>query len=330
MDKINLISLAQEIIDGRRLNKNDGLSFFIDCNLEELGSGADMIRKHFRGDKVDLCTIINGKSGKCGENCKFCAQSAHHNTKCDVYDLLDEDSIVNEARSNQNEGVDRFAIVTAGRSPKAEDFERIVKCYSRMKKELSLDLCTSLGFLTLEQFQALKAAGVSSIHCNIETSRRFFPEICTSHTFDDKLENIKRAKSAGLHVCSGGIIGMGETWEDRIDMALTLSELGIASIPINALTPIPGTPLEKNRILTEEEILRTIAIFRFINPRTNIRLAAGRVLMKGTGERAFHFGASATITGNMLTTSGSTIEGDKKMLTEMGRDITPKYAVKGC
>ena len=148
--------------------------------------------------------------------------------------------------------------------------------------------------------------------------------------FYDKLENIKRAKSAGLHVCSGGIIGMGETWEDRIDMALTLSELGIASIPINALTPIPGTPLEKNRILTEEEILRTIAIFRFINPRTNIRLAAGRVLMKGTGERAFHFGASATITGNMLTTSGSTIEGDKKMLTEMGRDITPKYAVKGC
>ncbi|WP_281086098.1 biotin synthase BioB [Eubacterium ruminantium] len=317
----NLIELAKEIIGGRRLNKDNDLSFFITCNLEELGKGADMIREHFSGAKVDLCTIINGKSGKCSENCKFCAQSAHNDTNCEVYDLLDEDRIVEEARSNQEEGVDRFAIVTAGRSPKPEDFERIIKCYKRMSKELTLDLCTSLGFLTLEQFKELRAAGVTSYHNNIETSRRFFPQICTSHSFDDKIENIKRAKAAGLYVCSGGIIGMGETWEDRIDMALTLSELGISSIPINSLTPIPGTPLHNNRILTEEEILRTIAIFKYINPTSNIRLAAGRVLMKGNGENAFHFGAAATITGNMLTTSGSTIKYDRKMLKEMGREV---------
>ena len=320
----NLNELAFQIIGGKRLTRVDDLSFFKTCDLGELTSAADKIREHFMGENVDLCTIINGRSGKCGENCKFCAQSAHNHTGCTEYSFLDEEKIIAEARSNQKEGVNRFAIVTAGRALSGEDFEKAIHVYERMKKELKINLCASMGFITQEQFKRLKKAGVTSYHHNIETSRRNFPNICTSHTYEMKIETIKIAQEEGLCVCSGGIIGMGETFEDRIDMALSLSELGIRSIPINALMAIPGTPFEKNAPLTEEEILRTIAMFRFINPEANIRLAAGRKLLSQNGKLAFESGASATITGNMLTTSGSTIQGDIKMLSEMGRTVKAK------
>lgn len=322
---MDIKQLALEIINGRRLSEKDDLSFFIDCDLQELCIGADKIRRHFRGDKVDLCTIINGRSGRCSEDCKYCAQSAHHHTNCEVYDFLDEDRIVSEALANESEGVDRFSIVTSGRKLCGEEFEKAISAYKRMNQECRLSLCASHGFLTSEQFRRLRAAGVKSYHSNIETSRRYFPYICTTHTFDDKLENIRRAQAEGLSVCSGGIIGMGETWEDRIDMAVTLSKLNVASIPINALMPIPGTPLEHLEQLSADDILRTIALFRYINPESNIRLAAGRALLYNNGETAFSSGASATITGNMLTTSGSTIAGDKEMLTKLGRKITPDY-----
>lgn len=323
---MDTIKLAKEIISGRRITKEDDfLSEFITTDLDALKKGADMIRKALVGDKVDLCTIINGRSGKCGENCKFCAQSAHYHTSCEVYDLLDEDTIVNQAKANEAEGVDRFAIVCSGHHPSDSDFEKIIHAFERMNKECRLELCTSLGFLTSEQFRRLRLAGVTSIHNNIETSRRFFPHICTTHTFDEKIENIKRAQAEGLYVCSGGIIGMGETWEDRIDMAITLSELNISSIPINSLMPIPGTPLCDNERLTENDIIRTIAIFRYINPTSGIRLAGGRALMKGDGRETFVSGASASITGNMLTTCGSTIKSDQAMLKELGRDIKPVW-----
>ena len=316
---INLNELADDIVKGKRFGRTDDLSFFKTCDISELTKAADKIRAHFKGDRVDLCTIINGRSGKCGENCKFCAQSAHNHTGCEEYSFLDEEKIISEAKSNQNEGVNRFAIVTAGRALTGEDFEKALHVYERMNKELSINLCASMGFINREQFKRLRKAGVTSYHHNIETSRRNFPNICTSHSYDMKIETIKIAQEEGLCVCSGGIIGMGETFEDRIDMALSLHELGIRSIPINALMAIPGTPFEKNTPLTEEEILRTLAMFRFINPEANIRLAAGRKLLSKNGKKAFESGCSATITGNMLTTSGSTIQGDIKMLREMGR-----------
>ena len=217
------------------------------------------------------------------------------------------------------EGVNRFAIVNSGWGPTDEEFEKLIDIYTRLSKALPISLCASLGFLTAEQFQRLYAAGVRRYHNNIETSRRFFPDICTTHLFEDKLENIRRAQSAGLVVCSGGIIGMGETMDDRIDMALTLSELGIRSIPINVLIPIRNTPLENLPILSEEEILRTVSIFKFINPEADIRLAAGRRLISGNGEAAYKSGASAAITGNMLTTTGSTIKNDTALLKNIGR-----------
>lgn len=318
---MDIAKLTDEIIAGRRLNKNDDLNDFITVDLERFSQGADKLRKAFIGNKVDLCTIINGKSGKCGENCKFCAQSAHNPTSCEVYSLLDFDSIYKEAKSNQDEGVDRFAIVTSGKSPSKEDFEKLLEIYRKLHKKLSISLCASLGFLTQEQFERLYEAGVRSYHNNIETSRNYFPQICTTHTFEDKIANIKRAQKAGLFVCSGGIIGMGETFNDRIDMALTLSELGIKSIPINALIPIPNTPLGNLKQLSESEILRTVAIFRFINPEAHIRIAAGRLLVANNGRALFEKGASATITGNMLTTTGSTIQSDRSMFMAMGREI---------
>lgn len=325
---MDVLQLAKEIIDGKRLTRDDNVQELLTCNLDELYEGADKIREYYIGDKVDLCSIISGKSGKCGENCKFCAQAACHNTNCNVYDLLDTETIVSEAKANENEGVDRFAIVNSGHGPLPKDFEKIIHIYEVMKEECRIELCASLGFLTSEQFHRLHMAGVTSYHNNIETSRNYFPNICTSHTFDDKIANIKRAIAEGLNVCSGGIIGMGESWQDRIDMAFDLNELGIKSIPVNSLMPIKGTPFANLPRLTEEDILRTIAIFRYINPEADIRLAGGRALMSENGRKSFISGASASITGNMLTTSGSTIASDRQMLRDLNRDVTPTWATE--
>lgn len=315
---MDVIKLAEDIIGGYRIKRSDDTGFFLTADLEQLCHGADMIRKHFKGDHVDLCSIINGRSGKCSENCKFCAQSAHHCTGIEEYPFLDEEKILAECLHNEERGVHRFSIVTAGRTLSDEDFEKAVSAYKLLESKSKMELCASHGLLTQEQFNRLYSAGVRRYHANIETSRRNFPNICTTHTYDDKLECIRRAQKAGFEVCSGGIIGMGENWEDRIDMAVSLSELGVKSIPINALMPIKGTPLENTRRITSEDILRTVAIFRYIVPEADIRLAAGRNLMENCGAKAFLSGADATITGDMLTTSGNDIKGDVEMLHSMG------------
>ena len=320
------LTLAQEIIDGRRLTREDDLSYFLTCNLTELCEGADRIREARIGEKVDLCSIINGRSGKCPEDCKYCAQSAHNHTNCEVYEFLPEEDIVAACKVNEQEGVDRFSIVTAGKALTGEEFEKAIHAYETMHRECKIDLCASMGFLNAEQLHRLHEAGVTSYHHNIETSKRNFPNICTTHTYDMKIETLKLVKEEGMCACSGGIIGMGETWGDRLDMAISLAELGIDSIPINALMPIPGTPLEGQEQLSEADILRTIAFFRYINPDANIRLAAGRALLTNDGETAFQAGASATITGNMLTTVAcATIRSDRQMLADLGRDVTPDY-----
>lgn len=323
---MNALELAQEIIDGRRITREDDLSFFLTCDRKELCEGADRIRAHYVGNKVDLCSIINGRSGRCPEDCKYCAQSAHNHTDCEVYDFLPEETILEACKLNEKEGVDRFSIVTSGRALTGEEFERAVHAYETMHRECRIDLCASMGFVNEEQLHRLHEAGVTSYHHNIETSRRYFPHICTTHTYDQKIETLKKIKAEGMCACSGGIIGMGETWEDRLDMAVSLAELGIDSIPINVLMPIKGTPLESMPRLTEDEILRTIAFFRYINPEANIRLAAGRALLTNDGETAFCAGASASITGNMLTTAAcATIRSDRQMLENMNRDVTPDY-----
>ena len=310
--------LTEKIINGYRVKRGDDLSIFLDSDLEELQKGAGQIQKRFRRNHIDLCTIINGRSGRCSENCKYCAQAGCHHTGIEEYGFLPKEDIIAEAKKNQAAGVNRFAIVTAGRALGGEEFEKALDVFREMKKTLTIGLCASMGFLNAEQFHRLHEAGVTSYHHNIETSRRFFPQICTTHTYDDKIRTIKTAQKEGLCVCSGGIIGMGENWDDRLDMAVSLAELGIESIPINALMPIKGTALEDQPQIPGEDVLRTIAFFRFINPEANIRLAAGRKVLPEQGATAFLAGASATITGDMLTTCGTTIKGDFAILKRLG------------
>ena len=310
--------LTEKIIQGYRVKRGDDLTIFLDSDLEELQKGAGQIQKHFRRNHSDLCTIINGRSGRCSENCKYCAQAGCHHTGIDEYGFLPKEEIITEAKKNQDAGVNRFAIVTAGRALTGDDFEKALDAFRTMKKDLTIDLCASMGFLSAEQFHQLHEAGVTSYHHNIETSRRFFPQICTTHTYEDKIRTIKIAQKEGLCVCSGGIIGMGENWDDRLDMAISLAELGIDSIPINALMPIKGTALENQPQIPGVDVLRTIAFFRFINPEANIRLAAGRKVLPEQGATAFLAGASATITGDMLTTCGTTIKGDFAILKRLG------------
>lgn len=313
--------IAGEIIAGRRLNRADDVSFLLQDELEELCKGADEIRSYFCGDEIDLCTIVNGRGGKCSENCKFCAQSSHYHTGAEVHRFLEPDEIVLDAKTNEAEGVRRYSIVTAGRTLEGDDLEKAQEAYRRLSHETKLHLCASHGLLSEEAFKSLKSAGVERYHANIETSKRNFSNICTTHTFEDKLACIDRAKKAGLAVCSGGILGMGEDWEDRLDMAYTLSELHVDSIPLNVLIPIPGTPFENREQLKREEILRCVALFRYLNPEADIRLAAGRVLLEESGREAFESGANAAITGNMLTTSGNTIREDRQMIKKLGRGL---------
>ena len=312
------IRIAEEIINGRRLNREDDLAFFMEEDLDSLCRGADEIRRRLRGDRADLCSIINGRSGRCGEDCKFCAQSSCHNAKINEYPFLEPEEILEDCRRHERQGVGRYSVVTAGRALNGREMDLALRAYRSMKENCKIELCASHGLLSQEDFYRLAEAGISRYHANIETSRRNFPNICTTHTYDDKLEVIRRARNAGLAVCSGGIIGMGETWEDRVDMAFSLYEMEIKSIPINILQPIPGTPFGTLPPLSEEEILRTIAMFRYINPDAEVRLAAGRNSMEHSGKKVFTAGANAAITGDMLTTSGNNIADDMAMLTSMG------------
>lgn len=310
--------LADAIIAGRQLRREDELDILLTSEIAELTSGADKIRSAMCGDHIELCSIINGKCGKCTEDCNFCAQSSCHSTDISSYDFLNEEEILKECLYNENKGIHRFSVVTAGRRLSNVDFRKALSAYRMMKRECNISLCASNGLLTDWQFDQLCDAGVTRYHCNIETSQNNFPNICTTHTFEDKIKCIKSAKKHGLEICSGGIIGMGESWADRLDMALTLAELKIDSIPINILNPIKGTPFEYSPRLSIEDILRTIAIFRYINPSAYIRLAGGRGIMDDMGKSAFKSGANAAITGDMLTTAGISIDTDKQMLNEMG------------
>lgn len=314
-------ALAERIIRGERLDRRDDLSMLVELNLETLCRAADQVRRALCGDRGELCTIVNGRSGRCSEDCRFCAQSCHYHTQAEEYPFLPVQEIVEEGKRNEAAGVHRYSIVTAGRGIHGRELDHALEAYRRLREETGLGLCASHGLQTREEFQAMKEAGVTRYHANLETSRRNFPNICTTHTYEDKLENIRRAKEAGLEVCSGGILGMGETWEDRIDMALNLWELGVVSIPLNLLTPIPGTPLAQQPLLKDDEVCRSVAIFRLLNPTAWIRMAAGRRRFADGGKLLFRCGANAAITGDMLTTTGTGIAEDRTMFAQLGYQI---------
>jgi biotin synthase len=279
------------------------------------------VRESFCGVEVDLCTIMNAKSGRCTEDCKFCAQSAHYKTNAEVYGLVSKEEALKLARENEKEGVNRFSLVTSGRGATGSDFEKILDIYEELNKEIKIDLCASLGILGYEQLLKLRDTGITMYHHNLETSRDYYENICTTHSYDERIDTINAAKKAGMVICSGGIIGLGESLRDRINLAFTLRDLGVKSIPVNVLNPVVGTPLENAESLSQEEILKTIAIIRFVNPKALIRLAGGRNRIDEFGKNCFNAGANATITGNYLTTSGNKICDDKKMVSELNLEV---------
>lgn len=313
--------IKREVMNGKELTMEEALLLYQEP-LEELCGAADELRKHFCGSAFDLCTIINGKSGKCSENCKFCAQSSHYHTDTEEYPLLETKVLVEQAKHNSKLGVLRYSIVTSGKCLSDLEVEEMCQAIKQIYAEVDISICASFGLLTQEQFKKLKAAGVTRVHNNLETSRRNFHNVCTTHTFEDKIKAIKAAQAAGLIVCSGGIMGLpGELPEDRISMAITLRELGIQSIPINMLNPIMGTPFGERNKLSNEEMRRIIAIYRFILPTASIRLAGGRGLLEDKGKTCFLSGANAAISGDMLTTAGITVKTDLQLLKELGYEV---------
>lgn len=319
---MNIEQLADQIIAGFQITPSLARQLY-DQPLPILRQEANRLRRHFCKDGFDICTIINGKSGRCSENCKFCAQSSHFPVNVECYNLLDEEEIVAAAKHNDEQGVLRFSIVTSGKRLSDFEVKRMCQSIKAIREQTNISVCISFGLLNEEQYRALKSAGATRVHNNLETSRRYFPHICTTHTFDDKIKAIRAAQRAGLAVCSGGIMGLGENICDRIDMAFTLRDLGIKSIPINMLNPISGTPMADNKRLTNEDMQRIVAVYRFILPSAAIRLAGGRGLLTDKGEACFMSGANAVISGDMLTTDGYTVQSDLQMIERLG--FTKRY-----
>ena len=317
---MNIPSITDKVLNGNQITREEAL-FLYEQPLSELCKSADTIRQHFCADQFDICTIINAKSGNCSENCKFCAQSAHNHACAAQYPLLPTEEILKQAQTNHDQGVLRYSIVTSGKRLSDAEVNQMCETVREIKEKVGISVCVSFGLLNEQQFRKLKEAGVTRVHNNLETSRKNFPNICTTHIFDDKVQAIKAAQAAGLSVCSGGIMGLGETVEDRIDMALTLRELGVESVPVNMLNPIPGTPFGNNVRLTNNDMRRIVAVYRFILPAASIRLAGGRGLLPDKGRGCFISGANAAISGYMLTTAGITTKTDMELLNELGYEV---------
>ncbi len=312
---------VKKIVAGEELLFNEALELASSADSAELYQAADRLRKNLHKNSLDLCSIVNAKSGKCSEDCKFCAQSAHYDVEVASYDLVDISTAITLAKENESHGVQRFSLVTAGRSVSEEHLQKFREVYRVLQKETSLSFCASMGFLTPEKAEQLRDMGVSRYHCNLETCRSFFPTVCSTHTWDEKVATIKIAQDAGLEVCSGGIIGMGESLEQRLELAFELRELGILSIPLNILTPIKDTPFETIQPLTVAEVLTCVAMFRFIVPKAVIRIAGGRHLLAGEQEKYFKAGANGSIVGNYLTTAGNSLKDDVEMFKTLGFDL---------
>lgn len=288
--------------------------------LSELMEISNKITNDNFDNEVEACSIISAKTGECSENCKYCSQSKHNHAKVECHPLLDVETVKKAALSAKDNGATRFCIVTSGRVPSGEDFKKILEMIKSVASIDGIHCCASLGLLSEDQIAQIKAAGVERYNHNINTSENYHKNICTTHNFKDRVNTVKMVQKHGMEACCGIIIGMGESRKDRIDMALSLRELNPKTVPINFLNPIKGTALEdfKDRI-TEEEILKTICIFRIILPKALLRYAGGRTtrLSKFHQKLGLIAGINSVLVGNYLTTTGSNSEDDKEMLKEL-------------
>ncbi|WP_462132807.1 biotin synthase BioB [Veillonella tobetsuensis] len=316
-----ILSITDRILNGGEITKEEAIELIHtpDEDTMILLAMADKIKQHFNDNSVDICAIVNARSGKCPENCKFCAQSAHHNTGVQEYPFMDDDSLLEAAKKAKEAGAIRFSIVTSGRNTSnPNEFNQILRVLKQIREEVGLEICCSLGLLTYEQALQLKEVGVTRYHSNIETAPSHFPDICTTHSYEDKMFTIDNAKKAGIRVCSGGILGLNETLEQRVEMAFELKRLNIDSIPLNILNPIKGTPFEDNKALKPMEILRTFAVFRFILPKALIRTAGGReVNLRDLQSYALKGGLNGIMVGGYLTTGGRSPQDDLQMIDDL-------------
>lgn len=311
--------LKDKVLAGGEITYEEGVGLILTDHVDALLDASAEITRRFCQKNFDSCSIVNVRSGKCSENCKWCAQSAHYDTGCNTYELMSTEECLESARYNKQKGVKRFSLVASGRAVNGRILDGICGILREVKEQVGISTCASLGLLTRDDLQKLWDSGVRRYHCNLETAPSYFPHLCTTHTIEDKLKTIAAAHELGMDVCSGGIIGMGESAEQRVEFGVTLRKAAPCSIPINILSPIPGTPLADARPISDAEILATIAVFRFLHPHAQIRFAGGRArLSLDTQKRCMEIGMNGGIVGDLLTTIGSKIDEDRRLVEESG------------
>jgi len=314
-------NIAESVLDGVLLEKNsiDTLCQESIDSHDDLLYWANEIRKANFGNRIKVCSIVPGRLGGCSQDCKFCAQSARYNAGYVKPEVLTDEQILAAAKETKQKGVPNFGIVYSGKAISEAELQRIEKLVKIITDDYGLGMCASLGILSKEQAKRLAKAGLKRYNHNLETSERHFANIVTTHKYHDRLNAIKAAQAAGLGICAGGIFGIGETEADRVDMALQLRDLGVDTVPMNFLHPIEGTPLGDYETLKPKEILRIIALYRFILPKVNLKIAGGRVLnLRDMQSWIFYAGATSILSGNYLTTAGRSVAEDMQMLKDLG------------
>lgn len=315
--------LKDSVLKGKNISDNEALQLLsiTDDNIPYLLAAANSIRIKFKGKKTVLCSIVNARSGVCSEDCAFCSQSSHHKTKAPEYDLLQHAELLTASDKAAASGCSHFGLVTSGRSANARnDFLRIIEAVKSIASRKKIRRCASIGSMTLEEARALKKAGLQRVHHNLETARSYFNMICTTHTYEERVETVRNVKAAGLEICSGGIIGLGESPRQRVEFARALRDLDVDSVPFNILNPIPGTPLgDIKKRISPLETLKTLAMFRFMLPKQDIIICGGReVNLRDLQSMVFWAGANGLMTGNYLTTAGRQPEQDVQMMEDLG------------
>jgi biotin synthase len=315
-------SCMKKVIDGNSISFDDAERLISTNDLIKLADSANIIAKNFNDENIDVESLINAKSGNCPEDCSFCAQSTFYETGITKFPLLADDIILEKAKQAESNGASSFCLVCAYREPSHGDFQKICKIIEKLRKAVKLQINVSLGFMTPERAQKLKSLGVKRYNHNLEASESFFSTICKTHDFSDRIKTAKIVKQAGLELCCGGIIGMGETRRQRIELAFSISSLKPDEVPINILIPRKGTPKElDNCSIHQIDIIRTIAVWRFIMPKTILKIAGGReVYFNDSGRLALQAGANGIITGGYLTTNGNEPNKDFQMIHKIGRD----------
>ncbi|HKA89157.1 MAG TPA: biotin synthase BioB [Haliangiales bacterium] len=315
--------LADRVIAGGSLSRGEARAVLTSADDDLLGllDAVYRVRRTFHGKRVRIHVLQNAKSGACPEDCKFCAQSGSYETPAEVYPMQTVDQIVDGARRAKRARAWKYCIVTATRGPSRKDLDTICEAVRRIKSEIDITVCTSLGMLTPEKAQRLKEAGVDRFNHNLETSERRYPEVVTTHTYADRVRTVQIAKQAGMEACCGGIIGMGETADDVVDLAFALRELDVESTPVNFLDPRPGTPFADLPRVTPQYCLKVLSMFRFVLPRTDLRVAGGREVNLRWLQPMALYAVNSMFTSGYLTTPGATPSLDHRMIKDMGFEI---------